>query len=457
MRVLHIHKGVGHAGGGAGISLQRLHRTLLRLGVDSKILVLQDEGAGPDVSRLPRVETLSLETRLRSITSRLGLNDVHRLGSFQLGRHTFFQNADLVHFHGMHSGTFSYLALPGVASSRPCLMSLHDTWAFTGHCAHSHDCERWKTGCGDCPSPEEPPAIARDSTRLEWRMKSRAFLKSGIGLISKSTWTTRMARVSALRHLPLTEIPYGVDTGVYRPRGRARSRELLGLPQDRFVLLVAARDLSDRRHGIDLLMGALQALAPDLSRRCILLVMGRHGVELVQGAGLPIRDLGYLADGHLKAIAYSAADLYLFPTRADVFGLSSIESQACGTPVVSFRVGGVPDHVRPGETGFLAEPEDVFGFRDGIALLLQNEAARLRMSGTCRSSVLQDYDLSLEAMRHADLYESVLSRAATTADTGPGLVPPYPGHDPPGFPSAGERSDGRSEGRQQVAPTAESD
>jgi glycosyltransferase involved in cell wall biosynthesis len=185
--------------------------------------------------------------------------------------------------------------------------------------------------------------------------------------------------------------------------------------------------------------------------------MGRHGVELVQGAGLPVRDLGYLADGHLKAIAYSAADLYLFPTRADVFGLSSIESQACGTPVVSFRVGGVPDHVRPGETGFLAEPEDVFGFRDGIALLLQNEAARLRMSGTCRSSVLQDYDLSLEATRHADLYESVLSRVATTADTGPGLLPPYPGHESPALARAGDGPANRIGRRQQVARAAEAD
>ena len=118
-------------------------------------------------------------------------------------------------------------------------------------------------------------------------MKSRALLKSGIGLISKSAWTTRMAKVSALRHLPLTEIPYGVDTGVYRPRGRARSRELLGLPQDRFVLLTSARDLSNRRQGIDLVVRALQGLAPDLSARCILLVMGRRGIEQVRGAGLP--------------------------------------------------------------------------------------------------------------------------------------------------------------------------
>jgi glycosyltransferase involved in cell wall biosynthesis len=398
------------------------------------------------------VEFLSLERRVRVVTARLGLNDIHRLGSFQLDRHTFFQNADLVHFHGMHSGTFSYLALPRLAMSRPCVLSLHDTWAFTGHCAYSHDCDRWKTGCGDCPYPEEHPAVARDATRLEWRAKSRALLKSGVRLISKSAWTTRMARVSTLRHLPLAEIPYGVDTGTYRPRGTARSRELLGLPQDRFVLLVVARDLSDRRSGVDLMVRALRALPQDLAARCILLVMGKNGTEAVHSAGLPIRDLGYVADDHLKSIAYSAADLYLFPTRSDVFGLASIESQACGTPVVSFRTGGVPDHVRPGETGFLAEPGDPLSFRDGIALLLQNEAARLRMSGACRTSVLRDYDLSLEATRHADLYDSILSaEAAQPQGREQTLVPPCPGSEPSEGQGDGQRTGRRSDARVPVA------
>ena len=438
--------------------MHRLHRTLLRLGVDSKILALQDEGSGPDVSRLPRVEFLSLERRVRTVTARLGLNDIHRLGSFWLDRHTFFQNADLVHFHGMHSGTFSYLALPRLATSRPCVFSLHDTWAFTGHCAYSQGCERWKTGCGECPHPEEFPAVARDATRLEWRAKSRALLKSGARLVSKSAWTTRLARVSALRHLPLTEIPYGVDTHTYRPRGKARSRELLGLPQDRFVLLIVARDLADRRSGVDLVVRSLQALSPELAARCILLVMGKHGADMVHGAGLPIRDLGYLEDDHLKAIAYSAADLYLFPTRADVFGLASIESQACGTPVVSFRTGGVPDHVRPGETGFLAEPGDTLGFRDGIALLLENEAARLRMSGACRASVLRDYDLSLEATRHADLYDAILAgEASNPGSQEPGLVPPCTAAGPTELAHEDQRDGSRSRRDATVATGHEAD
>jgi glycosyltransferase involved in cell wall biosynthesis len=419
----------------------RLHRMLLRLGIDSKVLVLEGEAEGPDVSRLPRVDALSMERRLRFVTRRLGLNDVHRLGSFHLDRHTFFQNADVVHFHGMHGGTFSYLALPKAATAKPCLLSLHDTWAFTGHCAHSHDCDRWKVGCGDCPRPEEEPAIARDATRLEWRMKSRSFLKGGLHLISKSGWTTRMARVSGLRHLPLSEIPYGVDTSVYRPSDRARSRELLGLPRDRFVLLVSSQDLTSRRQGVDLLLPALRALPPDLAARVFLLVMGKGGAEIMHGTDMPVRDLGHIEDDHVRAIAYSAADLSLFPSRAEVFGIPPMESQACGTPVVSFRIGGVPEHVQSGVTGFLAEPEDVLGFRDGIALLLENEPARLRMSGPCRSSALDDFDLSLEATRHADLYEAIVFARAGTSFSNP-LVPPCPTAETPADPSTPRESAG---------------
>ena len=186
--------------------------------------------------------------------------------------------------------------------------------------------------------------------------------------------------------------------------------------------------------------------------------MGKRGAELAQGTGLPVRDLGYLADDHLKAIAYSAADLLLFPTRADVFGLVSIESQACGTPVVSFRVGGVPDHVRPGETGFLAEPEDALGFRDGIALLLENEAARHRMSERCRASALQDFDLSLEAARHSNLYELILSqKKANRENPGPPLLPPYPGAEPAETADASDRTEGRADVPVRVAPGFEAD
>jgi glycosyltransferase involved in cell wall biosynthesis len=297
---------------------------------------------------------------------------------------------------------------------------------LTGHCAYSYDCARWKTGCGDCPYPKESPAIRRDATHLEWRLKKRSFLRASPYLVSKCGWTTRMVNVSALRHLPLTEIPYGVDTDVFRPLEKIPSREVLGLPPDRLVLHVSAEQIRNRRGGADLLARALDRLPPDISARALVLATGKYGSDVARQTGLPVRDLGHLADDRLRALACSAADLFLFPTRADVCGLSSIESQACGTPVISFRVGGVPDYVRPGETGFLAEPEDALGFRDGIALLLEDPDVRRRMSETCRKIAVTEYDLNIETRRHVELYDSVLRETGAPAAESV-LVPPDPG------------------------------
>ena len=114
--------------------------------------------------------------------------------------------------------------------------------------------------------------------------------------------------------------------------------------------------------------------------------------------------LGYLSDDHSKAVAYSAADLFLFPTRADVLGLVSIESQACGTPVVSFKVGGVSEHVRPGITGYLAEPENCQDFCNGIIQLLEDEDLRHQMSQQCRPITVQEYNSKLSAQRQIEMY-----------------------------------------------------
>lgn len=424
LRVLHIHGSPGPAGGTGGISMQRLHRRLLEQGFDSKILALDADPNRPDVSRLPAIDRFSCEGWLRSLTGRLGLNDVHRLGSYLLDRHTFFQNADIVHFHSTHSGAFSYLAMPRVARCKPCVFTLHDMWALTGHCAYGFECERWRSGCGDCPYPGEDPPVRRDATRLEWHLKQRAFDRARPHLVTKSGWSSRMVSVSALRHLPLTEIPYGVDTEVFRPRGRSESREVLGLPLEDSVLLISANRPPGRRKGADLLARALQELPVDLAARVRLLTMGEHGADLARNTGLPARNLGYVADDHLRAHAYSAADLFLLPTRVDVFGLASIESQACGTPVVSFRTGGVPDHVRPGRTGFLAEPEDALGFRDGVALLLESPDALRRLAGTCREVAVAEYDLTIETRRHVELYDAAIREAGRVGTAPPVTVPP---------------------------------
>ncbi len=111
----------------------------------------------------------------------------------------------------------------------------------------------------------------------------------------------------------------------------------------------------------------------------------------------------------LKSITYSAADLLICPTRADNLPLVLQESMACGTPMVSFKVGGVPDLVRPGVTGYLAQPEDAQDFCNGIVQLLEDETLRERMSQNCRAIAVAEYPLELQAQRYIELYRQVLS------------------------------------------------
>ncbi|NET85504.1 MAG: glycosyltransferase, partial [Moorea sp. SIO1F2] len=163
--------------------------------------------------------------------------------------------------------------------------------------------------------------------------------------------------------------------------------------------------------GGDLLLKALSSLPQSLKGEIVLLTLGDGGEVISESVGIQTQNLGFVSSDHLKAIAYSAADLFLFPTRADAFGLVALEAMACGTPTVSFKVGGVPDLVRPGTTGYLAEPENVEDFCNGIIQLLTDHNLREYMSQQCRKVAVAEYSSKLQTERHINLYRSILEES----------------------------------------------
>ena len=218
-----------------------------------------------------------------------------------------------------------------------------------------------------------------------------------------------------LGDLPIHQIPYGVDTDLYQPLDRGHCRSLLGIPVAKRVLLFSAMRLDTSkaggfRKGGDLLVKALGSLPAALKAETVLLLLGEGGEAIADEVGIPALNLGYISSDRLKAIAYCAADLFVLPTRADNLPLGLLESMACGTPIVSFRVGGVPEVVRPGITGYLAEPGDAHDLANGILHLL-DEALRRAMSQQCRAIALQEYRLELQVQRYLELYRYVLADA----------------------------------------------
>jgi len=174
--------------------------------------------------------------------------------------------------------------------------------------------------------------------------------------------------------------------------------------------MFAAIGLNDRRKGADLLVKALKSIPASMKGEMLLLTLGENKHRPIgEAVDIQTINLGYLTDDSLKAIGYSAADIFIFPTRADTFGLVLIESMACGTPIVSFNVGGVPDIVRPGITGHLAEAEDVGALRDGIVRFLEDDSFRERISRQCRIIAESEYSIKLQANRHIQLYSQLLN------------------------------------------------
>ncbi|MGB6297657.1 MAG: glycosyltransferase family 4 protein [Rivularia sp. (in: cyanobacteria)] len=406
MKVLQINYSDYGRGGGASIAMHRLYTGLKNAGIDCKILSAIKTLDSPDSSQIIRSQ--KLEKVLKKITSNTGLNDICHVNSFKIKDNNVYQQADILNCHIIHSGYFNYLAIPSLTKNKPMVFTLHDMWSFTGHCAYSYDCERWKIGCGKCPYPNTYPAVARDNTSLEWKLKNWVYNHSNLSIVAPSNWLVEQAKQSMLKNLPIHHIPYGIDTQAYQPLNSEQCRFVLGIPADKKVLMFGAESLKDSRKGADLLVKALSKLPESLKAETILLTLGHGSESLAQTVGMECLSLGYVSSDRLKSIAFSAADLFVFPTRADNLPLILQESMACGTPMVSFKVGGVPDLVRPGITGYLANPEDANDFCSGIVQLLEDNDTRDSMSQNCRAIALEEYALEAQTKKYIDMYQKTL-------------------------------------------------
>jgi glycosyltransferase involved in cell wall biosynthesis len=145
-----------------------------------------------------------------------------------------------------------------------------------------------------------------------------------------------------------------------------------------------------------------------MQKELVILLMGKGGDMLARTTNLDVRPMGYVGGSRLKTLLYVAADLSVLPSLGESFGNVLLESMSCGTPLVAFDVGGVPDLVRPGVTGYLAAPADVDDLCRGILMLLEDAAGRAAMGQRCRDIAVKKYDVAYEVQRYIDLYHRVL-------------------------------------------------
>ncbi|MBV9174157.1 MAG: glycosyltransferase, partial [Chloroflexi bacterium] len=315
------------------------------------------------------------------------------------------------HLHWLSTGFVSIESIGKLDG--PVVWTLHDMWPFTGGCHYSGECTAYSVACGACPELKSSHSV--DLSRLVLLRKLAAWKRLNLTVVAPTAWLARRARASRLfGSRPVEVIPLGIDTSTYRPVPIPLARELLGLPQDAKVVLFGALG-GDYRKGRDLLDAALARA--DQSRATgdlQLIVFGSAGTTRSSDASTTrTRYLGHLTDDLSLAVAYSAADVMVVPSREDNFPLTALEALACGTPVVGFDSTGLADMVDHCQTGYLARSFDPDDLWRGIQWVLEDDARRRALAQQARDKAVRDFAIEKVAMAYRNLYQRVTSASAS--------------------------------------------
>lgn len=393
------------SGGGAAAVMQRLNHIMCMRGILTHILTRQS-GSG----HLDDALKISSHGGLLSWCRWRGQQDYYIQKSHDLRKHVFFQQADILHLHNLHGDYFNLWSLPLLSALKPTVWTLHDMHPLTGHCAYSLGCQRWlpETGCGECPSLSAYPRLWRDTTRQLWQDKHAIYAHSSLYLVTPSVWLQRLAEKSLLKEQPLVCIPNGADTSIYHPQDQREARRLLGLPQD--ALLVggcADGGLANPWKGGRYVQETVLKLKKYFPSLQFLNIGVKSIPEELQNADW-VHHIPYVHEPAQLARLYAALDLLLYPTLADNHPLVCIESLCCGTPIVGFATGGVPEIVRDGLDGLLVPTREGTALIKAATTLLQDADLRKKMGKEAAASAAQRFNLTLFAQRYEKAYEEAL-------------------------------------------------
>ena len=418
MKILNVSSSDG--GGGAARAAKRTFETLRNFsGVDAHFLVGKRQFADSPTLGLERQFTagvLMAATRrvldqevLLSPTPNEVFRSPARLPTSAIRRIREI-DPDIVLLHWLGSRMMSIRQIGEI--DRPTAWVLHDSWTFCGaeHYPHGGTDHRFIEGYRRDNRLKGEWGL--DVNRAAWERK-RTHWRAPIQLIAPSTWMAEQASRSALSAgWPVVVIPNPLDVAWWSNQTRRDSRRKLGLDPEAPLLLYGALG-GDRNSlkGADLLYDALKmvpthhGLRPDKTLE-VRTFGGKLGVRQV--GPHRVRSVGPLDDEGLRSY-YSAADVMVVPSRMDNLPQTAVEAIVCGTPVVAFRTGGLPDIVDDGINGRLAEPFSPESLSRAIGWVLGSSERHHRLSSAARSTAWR-WDPELIAKRYVALFEEMLER-----------------------------------------------
>ncbi len=416
--------------GGAGKAAYRTHKGLQAMGIHSTLLVLNKRSGDASVKVLPPHHSRQVadcldvpayqsplwfqqagnwHTLMEDYPKRPpGLElftDVESNVRLDLIRE--IADADIINFHWV-AGALNYANAVLALRHKPIVWTLHDMNPFTGGCHYAGDCLKYNASCGACPQLGSD--VVEDHSRKIWAQKRYAAENLNIHVVTPSRWLGRCARQSAIFSQHSVEIiPNGFPLDTFKPYSKSQVRQASNLPESARILLFGADSVTNRRKGFAYLLSALNRYQLNEGPDVILVTFG----TLPEGVEIPSKyklfHAGQITDENRLAMIYSAADIFVIPSLEDNLPNTVVEALACGTPVVGFDIGGVPDMVQHRQNGYLARPQDVADLVAGINWVLSAYEEGVDFARICRSVAEEKFALETQALAYQKLYERLLS------------------------------------------------
>jgi glycosyltransferase involved in cell wall biosynthesis len=403
--------------GGAARASYRVARKVIELGVPLQMRVMRKFSNDPWVmgadGLLERIWASVLERAERKLVELSGAKskdltwNFNSLPNFMFPQ-SMYEAASVVHINWVGKGTLPLSNVPKIG--KPLVWTLHDSWAFTGGCHIPYECRRFEEGCGNCPQLRVPSP--KDASHRHWIKKSECFSNTNSHFVAPSSWMAEQARGSSLiGHLPISVIPNGLDTNIFRPWKKTLAREILKLPHEKHLILFGAMYAdTDQNKGLSLLIESLKILQSrkmSFAENYELIIFGSCSTAYLKDVPIPARVLGIINDDNKLAQIYSAVDVTVVPSKMESFGQVALESLSCGTPVVAFATTGITDIVKHMENGYLARKFDTNDLANGILLMCESNDFTRALTLYARKWVLNTFDINITARQYLTLFESL--------------------------------------------------
>lgn len=396
MRVLHLNI---HASGGSYEYAALLSSALAEQGIESRVLYKNSQRTEPGrvlLDRVIRRAYVSLSIQPWHGTRRL----LCPPGPEEL------KGVDVVHLHTVADWFDVPRWLETLPSRVGVVISVHDMWHVTGGCFLYRGCDRYRDSCAPCPILKSPFnwVLARD----EHRRKLQAYRNCRAQFVANSFWLAELAGQSPIVKAcgGVEVIPPGIDTTVFKLQDKNLCRKHLDLPLDAFVIVTGGASLTDTNKNVLWLLEQLSRL-PDLDG-VIVLAFGEGTLPVPDR--LNVRFTGGIRERRDLARLLAAADVFVSASLMETYGLTLVEAMACGTPVVAFRVGGIPEAASDGQGAILSTGGDGPALIVAITKLRNSPQLRDSLGKLANETAHNRNAASSFAHAFAQLYRECVSR-----------------------------------------------